>query len=486
MMKTLNPNRRTSLKRLFERVEGFAGRVDRNAGIIRGVKILGKHSKNGRTYTDKALNDAVPLYEGVKVNVDHPSRDKPNAERGFMEGFGSLRNVQRKGDGVYGDLHFLKSHPSAEVICEAAERFPDQFGLSHNADGQTHYEGSQLIVESIESVQSVDIVGRPATNNGLFESTGRGMTLPRVKLGTWLKFLGYGPELRRVMEGSLYTHRDAEGNATKLSYRQDITNPRTGEVYDAEDQVKAEAELRDALGDDISMIDANGNGIPDDQEGTRDTSELKAAFRAAVAAVFDDDSLTTGEMLAKIKAILKLQDKLLAAVGGGSGEADPADEGKSFTESLKSGGRPAYTGITANSSTHVPYSPFMESLNRKHAQKLAERRQRAIQNGSLREYREDRQQDHQPSSGGEAYYTKTPAELVESLSRPTVSPLQARLDEAQRRRHEAAKRKRALQESQRQKASGSSLQPLYEPGSTIRCLGMSPRTYGRFRNKDKR
>jgi hypothetical protein len=339
-MKTLNPNRRTNRKQLFERVEGFAGRVDRENGVIRGVKILGKHSKNGRTYSDQALNDAARLYEGVKVNVDHPSRDKPNAERSFMEGFGSLRNVQRKGDGVYGDLHFLKSHPSAEVICEAAERFPEQFGLSHNAEGQTHYEGSQLIVESIESVQSVDIVGRPATNNGLFESTGRAAGF-RVKLGTLLTVLGYGREVRRICEGLRSMRRDVDGNPiVGLSYRQDVTD-RTGKVIDADAQAEAQALASDVLGDHITMIDVDGNGIPDDQEGgNRDTSELKAAFRAAVASVFDDDSLTTKEMLEKIKGILKLQDKLLAAVDDtNGGEADPADEGKSFTESIKSPSR---------------------------------------------------------------------------------------------------------------------------------------------------
>lgn len=347
-MKTLNPNRRTNRKRLFERVEGFGGRVDRENGVIRGVKILGKHSKNGRTYSDQALNDAVRLYEGVKVNVDHPSKDRPNAERGFMEGFGSLRNIRRKGDGVYGDLHFLKSHPSAEMICEAAERFPDQFGLSHNAEGQTHYEGSQLIVESIESVQSVDIVGRPATNNGLFESTGWGNSFNRgsglrVKLGTLLVALGYGREVRRIREGLQSMKRDVDGNPiVGLSYRQDKTD-RTGKVIDADAQAEAEALASDVLGDHVAMIDADGNGVPDDQEeGNRDTSELKAAFRAAVASVFDDDSLTTKEMLEKIKGILKLQDKLLAAVGSGSGgEADPADEGKSFTESINSPSREA-------------------------------------------------------------------------------------------------------------------------------------------------
>ena len=51
-----------TLTRLIERDERLAGRVDRSAGLIRGVKILGRHSKNGRTYSENAMRQAVELY----------------------------------------------------------------------------------------------------------------------------------------------------------------------------------------------------------------------------------------------------------------------------------------------------------------------------------------------------------------------------------------------------------------------------------------
>jgi hypothetical protein len=38
-------------------------RVDRVAGVIRGVKLLGLASRNGRRYRENALVDAAPLYE---------------------------------------------------------------------------------------------------------------------------------------------------------------------------------------------------------------------------------------------------------------------------------------------------------------------------------------------------------------------------------------------------------------------------------------
>ena len=73
-------------------------------------------------------------------------------------------------DGVYGDLHYFRAHPAAEVIVEAAVRNPRRFGLSHHAEGAVVRQGGKLVVESIESVRSVDLVQNPATTNGLFES----------------------------------------------------------------------------------------------------------------------------------------------------------------------------------------------------------------------------------------------------------------------------------------------------------------------------
>ncbi len=161
---TLKPQR----VRLMEYRTNGVGRIDKEAGIIFGCRILGKESKNGRTYSDRAMADATRMYEGVKVNIDHPP-DRQQ-ERGFGDGFGELRNIRREGDAVIGDLHYVRSHPMAPMIVEYAERFPRQFGLSHHADGRVSRQGGKVIVESVEEVHSVDIVGVPATNRGLFES----------------------------------------------------------------------------------------------------------------------------------------------------------------------------------------------------------------------------------------------------------------------------------------------------------------------------
>lgn len=257
-----------------------ADAVDREAGVIRGVKILGRVSKNGRVYSDKAMDDGVRIYEGLKVNVDHPDKSRPKAERGFLEGFGELRGVTRKDDGVYGDLHFLKSHPAASPVCESAERFPKQFGLSHNAEGETVRRDGQTVVESLTSAVSVDIVGRPATNEGIFESVDadKGATVVKTSIRKLVesgKCLIYKAKHLVEMEG---------GDAALMDTPYDMP-----------------------MSDGGTEVEAN----PDEA--------IASAFEQAVAAVVKDESLDVAAKLARIEEILTAHETLK------SGAAAPAE-----------------------------------------------------------------------------------------------------------------------------------------------------------------
>jgi hypothetical protein len=276
-----------TMKSIRETVHSDSLRVDRNAGVIRGVKILGKESKNGRTYSSRAMNEAACLYEGAKVNVDHPDGDG-RAERGFLDSLGELRNVQRGVDAVYGDLHFIKSHPAAPVLCESAERFPKQFGLSHIADGDLQERDGQWVVESIQAVHSVDVVSRPATNDGLFESA-----------------------------------RNHEGNATMIR----TTLRRLVELHGTP---KQKARLVEMDGSDAAMqpewdatvaipsADADGDG------------QIDAAFKKLVISVLDHPTADVKTKLKRIGEILKAQEKLMT--GGTSLNDELDDEAVSVTD----------------------------------------------------------------------------------------------------------------------------------------------------------
>lgn len=145
--------------------------VDRDSGVIKNVKIIGFNSQNGRRYTSSALKAAIPLYEGIKVNVDHPEKG-PTQQRSSYDRFGKFVNVRFvEGEGLFGDLVYLKSHPIAEQVCEAAERMPDVFGMSHNAQGEGVVDKRGIFeVNKITEVRHVDLVADPATTQSLAES----------------------------------------------------------------------------------------------------------------------------------------------------------------------------------------------------------------------------------------------------------------------------------------------------------------------------
>jgi len=154
---------------LTEQVDsrGLSLAVDREAGLIRGVKILGRQSKNGREYTLEALSHAASLYNGKAVNIDHV---EPDQRRSYADRIGMLRGVTVREGSLFGDLQFNPKHALAEQLIWDAEHAPENVGLSHDATGKTSRRDGRIIVEEITSVRSVDLVAEPATTRGLFES----------------------------------------------------------------------------------------------------------------------------------------------------------------------------------------------------------------------------------------------------------------------------------------------------------------------------
>ena len=179
---TTATRRKSSLirKQLREAVSSNKSiRVDRAAGIIYGVKICGRISPNthgvrgveGTVYTENFLQEALELYEGINVNVDHPPRSTPGADRSARDRFAWLENVELQEGGDFGDLHFLNpKDPLAINIMNAAEKKPDAFALSHNAYGSGEVKNGFYVVDKPEKIHSVDIVANGGSNRSLFES----------------------------------------------------------------------------------------------------------------------------------------------------------------------------------------------------------------------------------------------------------------------------------------------------------------------------
>ena len=141
-------------------------RIDREAGIIRGVSVFqagelpdrGLHA-DGRTLSDlKTLCSAYA--NGVKVKADHGS--------GIFAVSGVLRNFRIDGNVLRADMHILKSEENSGKLMEMAQEIPDTFGLSVSIEQELEQIGERMLIRPT-AVFSVDLVTEPAAcPTGLF------------------------------------------------------------------------------------------------------------------------------------------------------------------------------------------------------------------------------------------------------------------------------------------------------------------------------
>lgn len=155
-------------------------RVDHDAGLIRGAKILGLVSKNKRRYLPEAVQAASRFYENLPLYADHPPKHAANKPRSSYDVYGWLEGITTdKATGMRGNIRVLTSTEMGRKVLEAAEKNPSLFALSHNATGDGYWGNDGVfIVEKITGARSVDTIpgGGAATTKSLFESTGQTMT----------------------------------------------------------------------------------------------------------------------------------------------------------------------------------------------------------------------------------------------------------------------------------------------------------------------
>ena len=219
--------------------------VDVAGGLIKGVKIVGLTADvKGRDYSAKALRDAVPLYEGKSVNLNHI---KPGEARKVEDRFGRLQNVRFvEGKGNFGDLRFNPEHPRAKQIAWFAKEMPEQLGLSHHSFGVCRRVGDREVVESIRTVKCIDLVEDPATTKGLFEDNNELSASALAIIGD--DSIATADKVRRIarlLEGSVTTEPDPKAKDKRMDPK-DITiemlESRSDLVGVIANRVKAELE----------------------------------------------------------------------------------------------------------------------------------------------------------------------------------------------------------------------------------------------------
>jgi hypothetical protein len=155
-------------------------KVDRERGVVEGVRVVGPVSKNGRKYPGAVLAAAAGKF-AAPVNVGHHFHPEtflplpvPPADR-----FGRVEATAPNADGVNGRLRFNPKHPFAEPFAWACENDPGQFSFSPlmevrwkaGRDGRPELDADgDRVAEEIVGVASVDIVSDGGTTATIFES----------------------------------------------------------------------------------------------------------------------------------------------------------------------------------------------------------------------------------------------------------------------------------------------------------------------------
>jgi hypothetical protein len=138
-------------------------RIDRAAGMLYGVRVMGIKSAHGYDYSLDAQRAACPRYEQMPVSLDHDYACGPMT---VEAAWGTLCNPRVDERGTVADLRYLKTHVRTEQVLEDAERDVGLFSLS--AVTSRVVEHPKGVIKSFSPVR-VDLVVRGATTKRLFE-----------------------------------------------------------------------------------------------------------------------------------------------------------------------------------------------------------------------------------------------------------------------------------------------------------------------------
>lgn len=150
-------------------VHSFAeSTFDEAASTLRNVVLAGLESKNGYRYAESAFRNALKLYEGRPVFLDHGAKASP-FDRSIRDLAGNIVSARFEDGRLRGDIRLVESDAGKTLGTLAKAQLRD-VGMSHVVDGRKSRDGK--VIESIEEVVSVDAVVFPATTKSFAEQRG--------------------------------------------------------------------------------------------------------------------------------------------------------------------------------------------------------------------------------------------------------------------------------------------------------------------------
>ena len=142
--------------------------IDAQQRLVQNVALTGLKSRNGYSYSESSLRDAVHLYEGKPVFLDHaPDHSRPH-DRSTRDLVGSVTNTTFAEGRIRGDIRVLDTE-SGQTFLKLLEIDSPGVGMSHVVRARRSTDGTS--VEQIADVISVDAVINPATTSMFREST---------------------------------------------------------------------------------------------------------------------------------------------------------------------------------------------------------------------------------------------------------------------------------------------------------------------------
>lgn len=240
-----------------------AASINIEDGIVKCVLItegLG-NLRDKNYYTKEALQDSIPLFNGVQCYLDHPAKDEEvnRPERSVRDLVGTffdveIGSIQINGVTVTALLAKLKigdteaGRIALELIkqsLEVAKQFPDKafIGLSINATGEsepgTMNDMTVNMVKKFNNVFSVDIVTKPGARGGFREAASATVVTFIEKVAIFMKGKKlteaqkqgkYAEEMRKLVEikkaiANEVTPPGFEKVVKALKTKPEITNP---------------------------------------------------------------------------------------------------------------------------------------------------------------------------------------------------------------------------------------------------------------------
>ncbi len=141
--------------------------IDRDERLVRNVALTGTSSKNGYSYQESALREAVTLYADKPVFLDHAADRRQPQLRSARDLVGTIVSPRFDDGRIRGDIRVLDTDSGRTFLALCAAQAPG-VGMSHVVLAERASDDGD--VSRIHDVISVDAVVFPATTTTFRES----------------------------------------------------------------------------------------------------------------------------------------------------------------------------------------------------------------------------------------------------------------------------------------------------------------------------